>query len=175
MQQHEENKNIGLRIEALRNSLNLSQDEFASLIGVPQRQGQILLSKIESGVLRKFYDSLWLIRRIANLTNVTINYIITGVSDMKVRDPFDYELVRDRLRIAIGKTNVPITEIAKITNTDAELLNNTLTQKIDFKLRYFLPIIVLYRININYVLGYETKIFDIDNNVLAEMLNISSL
>lgn len=171
----DETRKISKRIESLRTSINLSQEKFSELIGVKQRQGQVLIHRIEEGSLKRFFDALFIVRRIAEITNTTVGYIITGVSDNTTKPNIDKEVVRERLRIAIGKTNVPIDDIAKITNTDADLINSILTQKVEFKLRYFLPIIVLYRININYVLGLEAKIFDIENNVLAEMINIANL
>ncbi len=81
---------VGQRIKKIRNLLNMSQEELASVAGITKQA----ISNIENS---KSLPSLNMLRQLSVNYNIDLNYVISGIGSYFISQNGDYSKLKETL------------------------------------------------------------------------------
>jgi transcriptional regulator with XRE-family HTH domain len=115
-------KDVGMRVKAVRDKLNLKQGAYATKLGISQS----FLSYIEKGLRKPSYELL-----LSLLSNFKVNlhWIVTGVGDMFIPDTNPEQQVKEKFsRLFPGvPPDQDVLELVK--NLEVPIIKNALMEK----------------------------------------------
>lgn len=123
-------KDVGLRVKAVRDKLNLKQGVYAKKLGISQS----FLSYIEKGQRKPSYE---LLLSLLSTFNVNLHWLFTGIGDMFIMDTSPGKQLKEQFsRLFPGVPPEPeILELVK--SLEVPIIKNALLEKyLLYKKRY---------------------------------------
>ena len=115
-------KEVGLRVKAVRDKLNLKQGAYAKKLGISQS----FLSYIEKGQRKPSYE---LLLSLLSIFNVNLHWLVTGVGDMFIMDTSPEKQFKEKFsRVFPGVP--PDQEVLElVTSLEVPIIKNALLEK----------------------------------------------